>query len=164
MRRGALAVALLGLASSCAASSAAVHEPEQASIEIGTGTWRFEPLVDGQEIPLVHGAQGGWHFWLAVRAHGITSDAGSLTFERQPADESAAPTTTSVGVHFDPEDAEGGRNYLGWPEILGSPGCAVGVLTRVHATLTLADGRTLEDEVFVTPTPGDVPPPACTVP
>lgn len=159
-----LAALALVLASSCAAQGAVVHEPEQASIEIGTGTWRFEPLVDGQEIPLVHGAQGGWHFWLAVRARGIATDTGSVTFERQPADESAPPSTTSVGVHFDPEDAEGGRNYLGWPEILASPGCAVGVLQRVHATLTLADGRTLEDEVFLTPTGGDVPPPACTVP
>ena len=63
-------------------------------------------------------AQGGWHVWVAVRAEHLDTDRGSLTIEIQPADESAPPQSTSLGIQFDPLDDEGGRNYLGWPAIL----------------------------------------------
>ncbi|MCC6874750.1 MAG: hypothetical protein IT378_10635, partial [Sandaracinaceae bacterium] len=69
------------------AGCAAPEEPVPASLELGTGTWRFEELDDGASVPLVHGAQGGWHFWVAVRARGVSADQGSLEIEVQRADE-----------------------------------------------------------------------------
>ncbi|MDQ3033541.1 MAG: hypothetical protein M3Y87_14070 [Myxococcota bacterium] len=136
-------------------------EPERTSLELGSGTFRFEPLADGDGAPLVKGAQGGWHIWVAVRAHGLESDAGSLAIEIQPADESAPPQRTTIGVRFDPPDAEGRRSYLGWPAILSDPACDVGRLLRIEATLTTPSGERLRAERYVMPTPGDDPPPQC---
>jgi hypothetical protein len=151
-----LVLALAGCASQGAPA------PGAPALELGTGTWRFEPVTDGQTIPLVHGAQGGWHFWVAVRASDVDADAGSLTVEIEPADESAPATSATVGIRFDPPDAEGGRNYLGWPEILSDPACAVGRTFRVRATVTFPNGTHASDERWVVPGPGDYPPPACT--
>jgi hypothetical protein len=36
------------------------------AFEIGTGETCFETLVDGQEVPLMQGPQGGYHVWLGV--------------------------------------------------------------------------------------------------
>lgn len=37
-------------------------------VEVGTGNSRFEPLTDGQSLPIVLGPQGGQHLWTSVRA------------------------------------------------------------------------------------------------
>jgi hypothetical protein len=36
-------------------------------MEVGTGVNGFEPLVDGQKVPIIAGPQGGHHVWVAVR-------------------------------------------------------------------------------------------------
>ena len=46
------------------------------SIEIGTGVFEFEPLSDGDSVPIIKGGQGGgrnggFHVWHALRANGI---------------------------------------------------------------------------------------------
>lgn len=148
------------LATGCAGVSAGDPEGEP-SLELGTGTWRFEPLEDGAVVPLVKGAQGGWHVWLAVRVDGLDASRGSLAIELQPADESTPAETTSVGVSLDPPDAEGRRSYLGWPAILSDPSCAVGELLRVRVTFTTSAGERLTAERELVPSPGDDPPPAC---
>ncbi len=122
---------------------------------------QFESVEDGDTLPMIHGIQGGWHVWVAVQVNNPTMDAGSLTIELQPADESAPPQTTSLGVRFDPPDAEGGRSYLGWPAILADPSCSMGQLLHVSATLTTPAGETLSADRFIVPGPGDDPPPAC---
>lgn len=38
------------------------------------------PLVDGQDVPLVAGAQGGFHVWLELRLRDL--GAGAVTLER----------------------------------------------------------------------------------
>jgi hypothetical protein len=37
-------------------------------VAIGTGESAYAPLTAGQEVEMVHGAQGGWHVWLALSA------------------------------------------------------------------------------------------------
>lgn len=44
---------------------------ETPSFELGTGELSFEPLVDGQDLRLTRGPQGGCHFWLALRTDGF---------------------------------------------------------------------------------------------
>jgi hypothetical protein len=153
-------IAFLAL-TACASTPAPVEEGE-ARLEVGTGTWRFEPLEDGQEVPMVRGAQGGWHVWVSVRAEHLQASTGRLEIEVQPADESAPPESASVGVQFDPPDADGMRSYLGWPAILSSPSCAVGETLRVHVTLTTSAGQQISAERYLVPAPGDFPPPPCT--
>jgi hypothetical protein len=153
---GALAVALVG---GCASS--APIEPTEASLEVGTGTARFVPLADGDEVAMVRGAQGGWHLWISVRADGLDTGLGSLEIAHQPADESEPEQVSRVGVTFDPPDAEGRRSTLGWQAILADPSCSVGRLHRVRVTVTTATGQQLSAEREVMPTAGDNPPPAC---
>lgn len=151
------------LALSALLASACAGEPplDEASLELGTGTWRFEPLEDGDEIPLVRGAQGGWHIWISVRADGLASELGSLELVVQPADESRPAQRTTIGVRLDPPDREGRRAYLGWPAILADPACTVGVMYRLEATLTDASGQRVRAERYVTITGGENPPPEC---
>lgn len=133
---------------------------EESSLELGTGTWRFEPLTDGDSVPLIRGAQGGWHIWLSVRST-AGEESGSLSIAVSPADETRPPQRTTIGVTLDPPDAEGRRVYLGWPAILEDPACAVGELLRIEATFVAPSGQrtTVEREVRVTG--GDSPPPPC---
>ena len=37
-------------------------------LEVGTGTTGFVPLVDGQDLDIIAGPQGGFHLWTALRA------------------------------------------------------------------------------------------------
>jgi hypothetical protein len=152
---------LLGLVASACAEAGPGPDPLEPRLEVGTGTVRFEALEDGAEVPLTKGAQGGWHLWIAVRAEGLDTGFGSLEIIQQPADESAPPQRSTVGVRFDPPDAEGRRVYLGWPAILADPSCSVGELLRIRATLTTPTGERLTAEREVIPTGGDHPPPPC---
>lgn len=133
--------------------------------ELGTGTWRFEALEDGQSVPLVRGAQGGWHVWVSVRvAESYDFERGRMQLTVQPADESGEPYEIDTELFFDPPNRAGYRNALGWPGIVADPACAVGELVRLQATLTLPDGTTFEDERMVLAGPGNDPPPACDSP
>jgi hypothetical protein len=152
--RAALASAFLLLG--CAQQSEAAP-----SLELGTGTFRFEPVEDGHGLPMIRGAQGGWHLWVAVRTHGIDAALGSLTIELQRADESDPPQTTTLGVQLDPPDDDGRRSYLGWPAILPDPSCSAGELFRVHASFTTSAGEQYEDERHAVALPGDDPPAPC---
>jgi hypothetical protein len=154
---GGLVLALsswISVACSCA-------PPSDPELELGTGSWRFEPVEDGREVPLVRGAQGGWHVWISVRAEHLDASTGSLEITMQPADESRPPQRASVGVRFDPPDAQGRRAYLGWPAILEDPSCAVGELYRFEAVLTDPAGRQLRAERELLIAGGENPPPPC---
>lgn len=163
--RDAAARAGLGLAASlaagCMASASVAPEPGEPRLELGTGTARFAPVQDGDALPMVHGAQGGWHVWVAVRAEHVDVSLASLEIEHQPADESEPAVVSRTGVVFDPADAEGGRVSLGWPAIFADPACSVGRLHRVHVTLTTATGVRLEAEREIVPAAGEHPPPPC---
>ena len=152
-------VLLVALAAGCAGQ--APSPPGEASLEVGTGTARFVPVVDGDEVALVRGAQGGWHLWVSVRATGLDAGIGSLEITHGPADGSSEPEVSRVGVTFDPPDAQGRRVTLGWQAILPNPSCAVGRLHRVRVTVTTASGQRASAEVDVLPGAGDNPPPPC---
>ncbi|MBX3246908.1 MAG: hypothetical protein KF901_06985 [Myxococcales bacterium] len=134
---------------------------EDARVEIGTGTFRFVPVEDGDGVALAHGAQGGWHLWVSVRVFGVSTDEGSIEVIHYPADEERPASRAGHGVRLDPPDAEGGRAYLGWPAILRDPSCAVGELYRIEVVYRPATGGRLTAERDVTVLPGDFPPPPC---
>ena len=55
------------------------------AIEIGTGELDFEPLDDGDELMLIRGPQGGYHFLGSLRAKGIEpGDAADLANPGNP--------------------------------------------------------------------------------
>jgi len=69
-RRTALALAALLASCSSAAEKASV-DAGPPSLEIGTGSTKFEPLVEGGEILIVQGPQGGYHFFGSLNAKNI---------------------------------------------------------------------------------------------
>lgn len=42
---------------------------ETLVVEVGTGEFDFQELAAGAPVTLVHGAQGGYHVWTAIRVH-----------------------------------------------------------------------------------------------
>lgn len=158
-RHGWLALACSVALAGCAGAVPVVDT--DASLELGTGTARFMPVEDGDELPMIKGAQGGWHVWVSVRATGLSTGVGSVEIEHQPADESEPAQVFRVGTMFDPPDAEGRRASLGWTAIFVDPSCSVGRLHRIRATVTTATGERVSAERMIVPTAGDYPPPAC---
>ena len=156
--RVALALALLALTG---AGCAEAPPHESAAIELGTGSWRFEPLEDGQEVELVRGAQGGWHMWISVRVRGLEGDALPLRLTMQPADESAPPSETEIRLRLDLADDEGWRKLVGYTGVVNEPSCLVGELMRVRVSTPMDDGTTIASERDVRVLGGAYPPEPC---
>lgn len=47
-------------------------------VHLGTGGDGFHPLTPGQDLEMVHGPQGGWHVWIAVRADHVMSQVAQV--------------------------------------------------------------------------------------
>ena len=56
-------------------------EAPPPSIEIGTGTDSFIPILDGEDIELIAGPQGGWHIEAAIRFQSVDPNSLKLTYE-----------------------------------------------------------------------------------
>ena len=137
------------------------HVDGPATLELGTGSWRFEPLADGQEVELVHGAQGGWHMWISLKVTGTTIDQSTVQLTMEPADESRPPQEVSVELPFEAPDEQGACKLIGYTGVVNDPSCWVGALMRVKATVTTGDGTVLSDEHEVMLRGGAYPPPPC---
>ncbi len=90
-----MSVHLIWLALACGGSTdgtgtdaddtAADPGPLEPALEVGTGDRVFEPLEDGDDIFIVQGPQGGFHFDGSIRVQGIeTGDPGDLFSELNP--------------------------------------------------------------------------------
>jgi len=44
---------------------------ETPAIYIGTGEEAFEPLSEGDEVPIISGPQGGWHIWQSIETYNL---------------------------------------------------------------------------------------------
>ena len=155
--RAALLTCLLGLV----ACGEAGDPTSATSLELGTGSWRFEALDDGQEVELIRGAQGGWHVWVSLRVRGVPEDRSLVSLSIQPADQSRPADTADLQLRFDRADREGFRHYIGWTGIVPEPACLVGELVRLEATLSRPDGTELHAERDVRLLGGAYPPGAC---
>ena len=49
-------------------------------MEIGTGVTEFEPLTEGQEIPIVQGPQGGYHVWGGLQGFNFEPDNAEISY------------------------------------------------------------------------------------
>jgi hypothetical protein len=49
-------------------------------LELGTGTEAFEPLTEGQTVPIIAGPQGGYHVWGALQAGGFSPKGVTMHF------------------------------------------------------------------------------------
>ena len=157
MNRVVLLLASSILAAACGEAPPPEGEPV---LELGTGSWRFEALEDGQEVELVAGAQGGWHVWISLRTQGIPLDRPPVRLFVQPADQSRPPDEMAVALPFDAPGEEGWRKLIGYTGVVYEPSCMVGQLVRFRAELDY-EGETLVSERDVRVRGGTYPPPAC---
>ncbi len=61
----------------------------------------FAPLVDGQEVSLVAGAQGGFHVWMNVRVHGAAPDPAVIARSAHRVADGALVLRSTTAVELD---------------------------------------------------------------
>lgn len=146
-----VAFASLVLAAGCGEASGG----GVASLEVGTGEWQFVPLLDGDEVTLAAGSQGGFHIWTSVRGAGMEPRRVRLEITTTTEGSPFAPEHSDVMVDMLP--ADGMSAFVGWPAQLLHPGCANGQLVHLEARITDRAGVTGHDErdVLVRWTPPD---------
>lgn len=99
--------------------------PPTLAVEVGTGDTSFRPLVDGGEVMLVYGSQGGFHVWTSVRVHDPSLIEAHVNLSARHEDGSAAgpPSSAAVRLVAGPDktaDATGMRNFIAAKEVAGT--------------------------------------------
>jgi hypothetical protein len=153
-----LLLTVAGLALGCGEVPPPAEEP---ALELGTGSWRFDALEDGQQVELVRGAQGGWHMWVSLRVRGVDMERPPIRLTVQPADESRPADETEIQLPFEEANSEGWRQRIGYTGIVEDPSCLVGELVRFRAELETPEGELLSSERDVMVMGGEYPPPPC---
>ncbi|MGK3982632.1 hypothetical protein WME99_06325 [Sorangium sp. So ce136] len=140
-------VVLLALAPGCGGGD---EPPAQGVVELGTGEWRFEPLADGQEVELAHGAQGGWHMWTSVRTFGLEPEGVELEVTTTVVGDPSSATTSRGRIEL--TELEDGRcEFIGWPAVLREPACAIGHTLQIRGVVLDARGTVATGERQVRP-------------
>ena len=83
----AMRLAITALIAASFACSAKTDSPDAGppSLEIGSGSRDFEPLIDGDSIYIVQGPQGGYHFFGSLRSQNINpGDSEDLSDPQNP--------------------------------------------------------------------------------
>ena len=126
--------------------------PEGAYLELGTGFRRFEPVTDGQEVPIIKGIQGGYHVWGSFKGRGFTGTDISLLFELSLEGEIIA--NADYFEYELPVDRSGDYLYSGVSviyfeneRVMPSSGREM----SLALTVTTSDGEVLTDEVALRP-------------
>jgi hypothetical protein len=138
--RGALALGLVLLAG-C--------ETGPPIVEIGTGVTAFESLEERQPIPLVPGAQGGFHLWIAVRAQGFDPKEVSVDVVSYPLEAERPRQTTHHLLDLPAQD--GWLVRSGLVQVLSLPECYQDREVVVSVEATDSAGRSAHDERVVVP-------------
>lgn len=118
-------------------------------VEVGTGTATFEPLEDGQSVPLIEGAQGGWHVWVSIRARGVDPTDVKLDVITYPR-EAGRPRQTRLHA-LDLTARDGWYERVGLVQVLSLPECYQDREVVVSVDATDRAGRTAHDQRVVVP-------------
>ncbi len=140
------------LTATCAAaialalSGCAEVEP---TLELGTGDRGFEPIEDGQDLPMIEGAQGGWHLWISLRTTGLDPSDARVAMAVAPL-EAGRPRQERI-LEVDLQPHEGYHRLIGVPMVMSLPECFQNRVVLVEVTVTDRGGRTESDERVVVP-------------
>ena len=132
--------------------SGGVTPAPEPYLELGTGFRRFEPVMNGQEVPIIEGIQGGYHVWGALRGRGFTATDISLLFELSLDGEVIA--SADYFEYELPVDRSGDYVYPGVSVIYFENervGPSSGREMTLLLTLSTSDGETLTDQVTLRP-------------
>ena len=131
-------------------SEAACESNTEASLEIGSGAASFETLSAGEPIMLVHGAQGGYHIELGLRATGIdASDLVAADFTGEIGGVQLAQSKPWLQFRCNPATA----TWDAWGTTLiydSTPEDLKGQSTDVHVFLTDVSGVELSADLILT--------------
>jgi len=159
MMRGALGLlAAASLAVSCGedASAGAAMITGPAECVLGTGQLAFVTIQNTDVIPIIHGPQGGYHIWGAVRAKNIDPAGLRLTFTLALASTGTVVNTVRIIRSLTPV-AVSAASPPGWSESVGSyvyvpdPRVIDGQSVRMSVDAVDAAGHTAHDERLITP-------------
>ncbi|MCB9792457.1 MAG: hypothetical protein H6741_06980 [Alphaproteobacteria bacterium] len=154
-----LLLILLGCADSASDTAPTPLEP---ALELGTGEIEWAPLVDGQDLNVIQGPQGGFHVLASVRVGGV--EAGDGDDLGSPLN----PTVVFSAIHDGEDITLTGEYTQGLDEIVGDvegftheligrflildiPADDVldGETLEMHVRFSDVNGVTLEDQTSV---------------
>lgn len=158
-RLAAALACMLGLTGCDGAPKDPQPETGDPACTLGTGAPIWEPLADGDELPVIFGPQGGYHVWGSVRATGI--DPGDFYDAASPDN-----PTTVFNAYLDDGTRVGGTarlrsglkvrsdgvmEHVGEPVLLAivDPAELVGQAGRVTVEIEDVDGVVVMDEKAV---------------
>lgn len=116
---------------------------------LGTGRMAYEPLADGQEVPLYMGPQGGWHVYGGVQAYDVPFDGATLRYWlTDPATDATVslPRTILLGVDQVLVVGDHWERFGDTVIINGQGPDFVGRTFELHVEVAPADGPSLTDE------------------
>jgi hypothetical protein len=126
--------------------------PETLQVEAGTGVTSFEPLTDGEAVDVIHGMQGGYHIWTAVRVHdsAVTDVQVNVTshFEQGGA---SAGEPSRITTTLDAPAPDGARDHAGMRDFIDSPLAVQGQRVVLRVEVIANDGRHGTSERTVVP-------------
>ena len=79
------------------------------SFELGTGQLEYQPITDGQALSISPGAQGGCHFFVAVRTDGFAERRFQVQYEVFYEDNSSTSSRSSFTVRLHPAEGMPGK-------------------------------------------------------
>lgn len=97
---------------------------DQPSFELGTGDTVFEPLLEGADLSMISGPQGGCHFWLSVRTLGFAERRLNIRYDVKYADTGTTTgSRSSLRVRLRPVEGrtDGRCEYVGYTAFLVRP-------------------------------------------
>lgn len=116
---------------------------DNPTLEIGTGVEAFEALMDGQDLRMQAGLQGGCHVWVSLRTDGLAAPGLLVEYDVvRPATGESTGSAASAIVELEArDDAEGLCEFVGFTAFLESPWTFQDERVRLELTLTDANGR-----------------------
>ncbi len=157
-----LVLLTIALAPGCSRNGPPSPYPGPPVAILGTGLLEFLSLTDGQEVPIIHGIQGGYHVWGAVRARYMDPNDIDAHFTLTDVVTGALDGDVHTTLELDPPEYLDGGAPLpggadGWGESVGTrvfipkPSDVAGRTMRLQVTLVDSTGRTCSDARTIVP-------------
>jgi hypothetical protein len=118
---------------------------DDPSFELGTGADAFAPLVEGRDLPLIAGPQGGCHLWLSFRTDGFSESRFNVGYELIHADSMISLQRSEGSLRLSPAAGMPGRcEYVGFTAFVLEPWNVDDQLVRLGVEVTDDLGRSAD--------------------
>lgn len=118
--------------------------------DIGTGFADFTNVIEGDEVDVVAGPQGGFHVWTAVRVSDVTVDTAQVGLSARFA-ESGELAGKPSRIMVELQTKSGMRERAGMTNFINDPAAVRGQRIILRAEVVTSDGRAATKECTVVP-------------